>query len=153
MCPINQLKSFEFFFKRIQILKKYLQSFKVMRPQNQLSCKHTRLTVRFLQKEFKKLVFLIIQRYDLLKKKKYLPMYNLIVQWTPMAETNSIKWETLTPPKDTQKQYIHGSIRRVREVSMEEHCFAYSFTKEYTIVLLLDLHPMYFQYQLSDGST
>ena len=69
MCPINQLKSFEFFFKRIQILKNYLQSFKVMRPQNQLSCKHTRLTVRFLQKEFKKLVFLIIQRYDLLKKK------------------------------------------------------------------------------------
>ena len=36
---------------------------------------------------------------------------------------------------------------------MEEHYFAYSFTKEYTIVLFLDLHPMYFQYQLSDGSS
>ena len=50
------------------------------------------------------------------------------------------------PSKGYIEVVLHGSIRRVREVSMEEHCFAYSFTKEYTIVLLLDLHPMYFQY-------
>ena len=65
------------------------------------------------------------------------------------------------PSKGYIEVLLHGRIRRVREVSMEEHYFAYSFTKVFILncsFVVPTLAPTYILHdvlslKLSDGSS